>query len=250
MPGTPLENLSQVADCLKAMYEAQQITIEHWVVQGDGILFVQRSWVEKEKIDPNDDPPLNNSRGPKQEFTILEQKWPQALSKESDWVAWNAAVKTATETMASADGDGDGDVAATIDAITPQMVAVSIGGVVCYPDSGHCNGSSMQFNWMLKERRELRAQDVFRDGMGWARLIEARFRAELGEHYEDLFGEDKSTELLHEAAVNPANWQLNSKGLTVYDNNGSYGTANLPISVTIPWGALKRFLNPSFVVPR
>jgi hypothetical protein len=111
---------------------------------------------------------------------------------------------------------------------------------------------------MLKEKRELRAGDVFRHGSGWDAFMQKRCDSYLhkqldydGNNYEDFEAPGEMAKTLHGIVTEPRNWQLDSNGLTIIFQDYAVAChACRPPPVTISWAELKPFIQPGFVIPK
>jgi len=249
--GTPQPSQEILVSCLTNAYKAQISALTKWVTQVGGTTFVQRWKSERAKSSDASSATMAEDPG----YGTLTDTWPEALNSAPDWKTWNAEVKSKTLGTAKLDADSDSDVTATIDAVTPQIVAASIENDFNGHGAAHPGESSVQLNWMLKEHRALRVADVFKAGTNWAATIEARcmasIKTDVGADYEDYLGKAKFAGALYGIVQKPTNWQLTPQGLTiVFQDYEVEPHAARPGNVTVPWSALQAYLNPGFVVPR
>lgn len=71
-----------------------------------------------------------------------------------------------------------------------------------------------EFNWLLKQKRELRPEDIFRKESQWEQIIETRCSRELQESDADGLYDDWG-KALPKVVRDSRNWQLTGEGLTI-----------------------------------
>jgi uncharacterized protein YecT (DUF1311 family) len=249
--------------CLREYYDARTKSLLHMILQKDGITFVWRS------INLNTQGKPGGSTGSQAGLDLdrgsMIASWPQSNRETAEWKAWNAGIESAAQDLASEgnrDPSGkwmpewvegvDAEVTSSVVAVGSQLVTAYIeddwtGGV-------HPNSRVIQFNWMLKEKRELRPADVFREDSAWERAIlehcDKALRKQFGEDYENLLIPGEMAKTLHGIIIDPRNWALDKGGLTIVFPRYSIGTYVNPADpVTIQWDELAPLLRPSFVRP-
>ena len=122
----------------------------------------------------------------------------------------------------------------------------------------HPNVNFIQFNWMLKEKREMKPEDFFRPGSGWDRFLQKRCDQFLhkqldydGNSYEEFEQPGEMAKTLHRIATEPRSWQLDAKGLTIpFEPYAVACHACTPPPMTIPWAELKPYIQPGFLIPQ
>jgi hypothetical protein len=73
----------------------------------------------------------------------------------------------------------------------------------------------------------------------------------LADDYATTVPADQMPKVLREIVVNPRNWRLDSKGMTIaFQTYAVACRACTPDPLTIPWAELKPMLNPEFFVPK
>jgi len=191
------------------------------------------------------------------------------MSDAPEWSAWNGAIVQAAQKMtvqglknqsqpnwAAVEGV-DMDVTVSIGVIGEQMVTATINDF--YDGHGaHPVDTSMQFNWMLKEQRELRPEDVFRAGSGWDTAMLGQCENDVSRQLTQQMGADEASSWLADLPKklggiihDPRNWVLDGKGLTIpFQPYAVVCYACTPNPVTVSWAALRPFLQPGFVVPK
>jgi uncharacterized protein len=253
-PPTPLDA------CLRNAYDARTKELQGMVLRKGGITFVRRSI----KLTASHGLDANPSRSRAEEMKV---SWPQTKNNTPEWRAWNTAIQAAVQSMIEqgdkrsvqewqqdwADGWGNSDLTADIEFVEAQLVTATV--EFSWDSGAHPNGRSIEFNWRLKERRELQPEDVFRAGSGWERMIESHcdmaLRRQLGKEYADNPAPGKIPKALHTIVLDPENWHLDKRGVTIVFQPYSvscYACGASP--VTIPWFLFKPILNPSFVIPQ
>jgi len=198
--------------------------------------------------------------------TTLDAFWPQALSSDPAWQAWNRAIEAQARNMASQGlakpGDPwnnekwingtDNDVIVSVDTVSPTFVATSLQNSWYGHGAAHPNTESFHFNWSLTAARELRADDIFRPGSAWKQLLYDRamqsLKTQLGPGYpDDQWAPGFMEKILHKLVESPSNWILDSRSLSVDfppDSVSCHACATDPIQ--IPWSDLRSDLQPAF----
>jgi hypothetical protein len=254
-----------LSDCLMAEYKGQMKELHERVMTKGGVTFVTRS-IEVPAKDEADDPWLKNpdlEQNPG--YGTLDASWPQALSGDPMWVAWNKAVLAETQRMAGGDAATKGwdkslaagtdtTVTATLGEVAAQRVSVAIANDEMGHGAAHPNEAYEEFHWMLKEQRRLRVSDVFASP-GWEAVVSARCKASLkaqaGDDYQSYAGSTAANfaKTLHGVVADPRNWDIDAKGLTINFPEYSVTPRAEPVDpVTVPWGALSGFLAKGFSV--
>jgi uncharacterized protein len=255
-----------LTDCLTKEYAGQMRDLKQRVRHEADVTFVVRTIELLEKDDADDPWKDEKDIGQNPGYGTLDASWPQALSSDPMWVAWNAAVVRETQTMAGADktakgwdkslaGGADTTVTATLGGVTPQMVSVSITNDEMGHGAAHPGEAYETFHWLLKERRLLKVADVFTPG--WEAVVTARCKASLrkqiGDDYQSYAGSTAAdfAKTLHGVVADIGNWDIDAKGVTINFPEYSVTPRAEPVDpVTVPWSALRSFLNPNFVVPQ
>ncbi len=151
----------------------------------------------------------------------------------------------------------DVDVTASLGIVSPNLITATIandwdgGGI-------HPNENSIQFNWLLKERRELKPEDVFRQKSGWDVFLQKQCDQYLHKaldhddvSYESFMQPGEMPKVLHGIVSDPENWQIDSKGITIIFQTYAVAChACTPDPLLIPWEKVRPMLNPDFVLPR
>jgi len=264
------------ASWLSESYASRTKELQHLVWRTGGVAFIWRSITE---IAPEE--PGGNTGSYDTESTpgygTLHASWPQSVSNTAEWKAWNAAIELAAQNIESAanqreasadlsepedqwtqgwaaNEDVEADVLASVDIVGQQLVASTIREDSMGHRAAHPNTTTIELNWLLKEKRELRSVDIFRAGTGWDQALQARcdkaLRRQLGASYESDSDGDFAKRL-HAVVVDPRNWQLDSRGLTVVFQRYSVSAYAAPADpVTVPWAVLSPFMQTSFVTPK
>lgn len=259
-----------MTDCLLQNYDARTKALHQLVQQKGGITFVWRSMFLMNREEPANDETGTESSS---EFELipgygtLAVSWPQTNASTHEWRAWNKAIVAAAQRVASQNGAGqdgqwhadwagedDGDLTVEIGVVNQQLTTAFIdrwGWRGAHPWE-----SSIQFNWLLKEQREIKPDDVFRQDSNWDELLVQRcikiLVKDLGQNYENSYaGPDKLPSVLHEIILDSKNWQISRKGLSIVFQDYAIAPRVLhPGPVTIPWADLKPYLQPTFLIPR
>jgi uncharacterized protein YecT (DUF1311 family) len=259
---------SNMVPCLQNEYATQRRALDARVVTKGGVTFMTRSIELLAKDDADDpwlkEPDLEQTPG----YGTLDASWPQALSGDPMWVAWNAAVLAETQKMAGGEAGmkgwdkslaagTDATVTATVERVSAQLVSISIEEGGMGHGAAHPNEASEEFHWLLKEQRALKVGDVFAEGSAWEKVVGARCRASLkeqvGDDYQSYAGSTAAefAKTLHGVVADPRNWDIDAKGITINFPEYSVTPRSEPVEgVTVPWSALRAFLATGFVVPR
>jgi hypothetical protein len=193
-------------------------------------------------------------------YVALNLCWPVALSDAADWKAWNSAIEREAAEMAEVgppeyawDGDtGNTDAGGEVYFVNSQIVAATVESD--WDGGAHPNWASEQFNWLLREHRQLRAEDIFKVGTGWDKVIRSNcdkgLRKQLGEDYASYSEPGKLADTLHRILIDPKNWEIDRKELTVVFRDYADSPHVSPaMPVTTTWTQLKSYLNPGFEIP-
>jgi uncharacterized protein len=198
--------------------------------------------------------------------------WPLALSSTPEWQAWNkAALETLLtefnfgegqkfaslkEIAAKYDGSYDKDVSLSMDSTSAKILSATITNSAFGHGAAHPLTSFSQFNWLIKEKRLVKPEDIFDGNKKWADALEKRcesdLRGKLGKHFED--GEVKEQDMpgtLLKVVVEPQRWLINKNGITITWQQYELACyACTPEPTSIPWIELRDVLNPGFEIPK
>jgi uncharacterized protein YecT (DUF1311 family) len=254
--------------CLNEVYRERTNVLRNAIAHKGGVLFVWRSVT----LTAPDDPEFakdDRQRGVLNDHGTLNASWPQATRDTPEWQAWNKAMEAAAREMASQGNtqpDGkwqqewaqglDTDVTTTINLVTGELVTVTINNQWYGHGAAHPNLDFTQFNWLLKERRELRPEDVFLVDSDWKSRLYQRCMKALVRQFGDGYPKNQWApgfleKNLHEIVANPGNWTLDGAGLTIVFQIGSVSCrVCVAEPVRYPWAQLKPLLNPAFRIPK
>lgn len=253
-------------DCLAPAWDERVRFLESIssVRQRDGRTFLWHS-VHFTRADTGEVAREDAERGASQ-YSTLDAEWPQALSTEPDWQAWNRAIELEARNLASqghakpgdpwakADWmDGmDNDVSVTLGDVTPVFVGASFQNLWYGHGAAHPNYTKLQFNWLLSERRELRAEDVFRPDSGWRKFLYDRAMESLKVQIDPKFPESQwapgyGEDLIRKMVGDPHNWILDTTDLTLYFPQDSINChACGEFKVELSWKELMPMLRAGF----
>lgn len=271
LPAVCQANAKQLSltECLLREYKGQMEQLKARVPTLGGMTFVTRSIELKAKDAPDDSfakqPELETNPG----YGTLTATWPEALSTDPAWVAWNAAMVRETQRMSDsgevkAKTPGwkqawalgtEATVTARVSLVTPQLVSTGVTNEFMGHGAAHPGEVYETFHWMLKEQRPLKVADVFKPG--WEAVVTARCKAslkkQLGDDYQSYAGAGQPGEFaktLHGVVSDPGNWEFGPAGLTLsFPEYSVTARAEPADSVTVPWAALQGFLVEGFGVP-
>lgn len=256
--------------CLLADENARAIALNQMIHKEAGVTFIWHYIYRK--TSGGEDPNAVNNNGPEGPGS-LEASWPRAMSNTSEWNAWNQAIESATHKIAEQSNvdsagpaprewkavDGaDVDVSVSIDFAGSELVTSTITN---YWDGhgAHPNTDTVQFDWILKQQRLVRPEDVFRADSDWNtvlynlcdRYLHKTLDHEFGGDYTTFSAPGTITTRVHAIAADPQSWRIDDKGLTlVFQPYAVACYACTPDPFTIPWTELKPLLNPGFAVPK
>ncbi len=263
----PLPSTEQMG-LLSGFYASRTKELRSLVWRKGGVTFISRSIVLLTPVDPEHEhgalPPASETP----DYGTLFASWPQSTSDTPEWKAWNKAIETAMRNVdwesedtgkseggvsqkLEADPDSDEDITVSVDFDGRELVTSSISESSSTHRAPHPNESIIRFNWLLKEKRELRPEDVFLADSGWDRMIQARcvkaLRRQFGADSE-FFSNNDFANTLHKIIVHPRNWTFTDKGLVISFPENTIMPRVSPVNdVTIPWAVLKPLLQASFV---
>jgi uncharacterized protein len=257
--------------CLRDSYATRTKALENMMASVGGVQFI---WVSVSLTVPESpvDAEEDKQRGASPVSTF-DASWPQALSSSPEWQAWNSAIEHSAREMASQgkakDDDHtwkpqwaislDTDLKTTLRMVTPKLVSATIDNLWYGHGAAHPNTDSKTINWMLEQKRELRAEDVFRAGSGWQQILYDRtdkyLHSELdqdaGGDYQKQSGPGMIAATLHKLVEEPVAWDIDPKGITiVFPQYAVACRACTPEPFTMIWDSLKPLLNPEFEIPR
>jgi len=258
--------------CMLRQYPARTKVLQGRTLPMGGVPFFWRSITIKTPDAPGDVMPAMRQYEANPGFGTLDASWPQARVSTPEWQAWNlgiesAAKKISVESPGGATGKGtakwaamggvDTTLSVSIGLVNPEIVSATIEDF--WDGHGaHPNVSSIQLNWLLNQKRELKAEDVFRLDSGWDGFLQTSCDRYLhrvldgnGQSYENFGAPGEMPKALHGIVVNSQNWQLDGKGLTiVFQDYAVACHACTPSPLTIPWTELRPYLKSSFAIPK
>jgi uncharacterized protein len=266
LPGNPNRPLDA---CLHDAYKARTDALEHTLHSVGGVKFIRLS-VSFTVPDSPVDAEADKQRGVSPVATF-DASWPRALSNSPEWQAWNTAVEDAARDLASQGKSGsdpkwkpawandfDTDLETTLGLVTPGLVTATISNEWYGHGAAHPNTDSLQLNWMLKQKRALKAEDVFRAGSGWQQILYDRTDKYLHSvldqdsdgDYQKFSAPGQIAATLHKILEDPQSWTIDAKGITiVFQQYAVACRACTPEPFTMSWDSLKPILNPEFEIP-
>jgi len=269
--------------CLLVYEEKRTKALRHMVLHAGGATFI---WHSIKRTAPDDAETLELERGSGVDHGTLNASWPQAANASwpqaanasrpqaaeegAEWLAWNKAIEGAALAMADPNAKQppakwadispagiDIDLNASVGQVGPELVTAAIGIEWYGHGAAHPNHNSIQFNWMLKEKRELKPSDVFQSESGWSAFLQARCDAYLhkkldadGASYQSFMQPGEMVKTVREIVENPENWQLDAQGITIpFQPYAVACYACTPDPMTVPWADLKPMMKAGFPVP-
>ena len=248
------ERGAELTTCLLAFYKARIQELNRMSSDGD-YKFVSKSI----KLTTPNTPDGGEASSGTEETPgsgTLKATWPQSTKDTPEWMAWNIAMGAAMRKVASSDSksdppgewskkwaeDTETDITVSVNYIGAKLITASIDSEWMGHGAAHPDGATSQFNWMIKEKRELRPDDIFLPGSAWDKTIQERcskaLQQQLGKGLEDGWQQE-----LHRIIGDSRNWKLDSEGLTLILDDGSMSPHAAPANpVKVSWTALKPFL--------
>ncbi len=260
------------AACLGSAYSARVHELQKTVQRIGGVPFYWRS-IHLTVPDSPEDALLDKQRGGPS-YGVLDASWPQATLDTLEWRAWNQAIESAerelvggirgrsqpsTEWRREWASGTDNDVSASLDAVTDRLVTASLVNDWYGHGAVHGNHSLIEFNWLLKEQRELKPDDVFRIDSGWLqalydrtdRYLHQALDKELGENYQNWQKPGQEEKAVRGVVADSRKWQIDARGLTiVFEPYAVACYACTPPPFTISWAQLRPLLQEGFEPPR
>jgi uncharacterized protein YecT (DUF1311 family) len=235
---------------LGTFYESRTKELGRLVRHIGGVTFVWRSTTEIELEDPDTKDPdakmESRAAGLRPGYGTLHASWPQSTGDTAEWRDWNSAIKTAAQNGLIGDANTNEDITVEIVFAGKQLVASEIVTFRMERGTPHPDDDSIEFNWLLQEKREIQPADIFREGSDWDRAIQASCVSALHKQLGNLpddYADGRFAQKLHEVIVRPRNWRLAGQGLTIIFQPYSVSDYADPADpVTIQWAALKPFL--------
>ncbi|MEK6398292.1 MAG: lysozyme inhibitor LprI family protein, partial [Terriglobus sp.] len=230
---------AKAVECLQPLYDDRIKQLRSAVAVRDGLAFLTRTQFLATADSPGQNPDM--PPGEHAGFGTMKAAWPAADTDDEQWIAWSAAVeahmlKTAGAGQVQELNDGskrtlprtwDDQMAADTDTeITGVFRNVEHGRVTTViatfgmgHGAAHPFDSSETLTWLLKEKRALRAEDVF-DSVGWQHRLGEMLWADLSSRKKDesmLYDEVKGPDSkpLRDVLVDVTNWTLEKDGLHI-----------------------------------
>ena len=260
----------QFIQCLLAVEKPRADELRGMIQHRNGITFIWRS-VYLTAPDDADTAKIMKERGA-ESSGYVNASWPQAVSAAPEWLAWNKAIAEAAgpvnaegennprKQWSKADAvDQDTDVSVSLNSVSNSLITASIAIETYGHGAAHPNHGVTQFNWLLKEQRELKPEDVFKAQSGWKQSLYARTDKYLhgaldqnsGDNYQSFEQPGQMEKIVRGIAADPGHWQIDKKGITIVFNPYEVACyACTPGSFTMPWESLRPLLNPEFQAPR
>jgi uncharacterized protein YecT (DUF1311 family) len=277
----PVDSNPPFAKCLAVEWESRTSFLSHIVVRIGGVPFVFREASFKmsgdQEIGETEKAEFNRRTGGSEEAdsdghpSTFYATWHEAISNAPQWQAWNKALlDEARRFNASQDTEdevpdhwvvfpdptwhSDVEISVNVDGVSPTFVATTIRRDYTY---AHPARQERAFNWLLKQSREIRPDDLFRSNSGWNAWMKKRV-AQIVKDYEitALKSEPSEAEEIAASAagvaVEPRYWRIGNKGLDLIFTQDRLGylTALTMPDISFSWVELKPYLNLAFEIPQ
>lgn len=158
---------------------------------------------------------------------------------------WNKLVidHSGADALARAAVDPD-DYAITVDyalgSVSTAMISLRLYRYD-YGGGAHGTASDQQINWLLRQDRDLRAEDVFDAHQNWdaalARLAFDKAKRDAEHNHEDFPFQDPSD--IEQDVINPAHWLIAEHSLDIRFDIDAFPHV---IEADLPWSLLKPYL--------
>ena len=167
--------------------------------------------------------------------------------------AFNAALaKRFPDAVTGFDGAEESGAGFALNEATPDFISLDLFGWTYPVGAAHGIGAAEHVNYLMAERREVKASDVFAPGSGWQKALAALVLADLqkqaGAEDQPLF--EEAPDAVAAMSPDPANWVITAKGLGVNFSVYSVGPYSFgDRTVDLPWAALKPYLAKDSPLP-
>lgn len=270
----PAMTRANAASCLKPLYDTRLKQLRSAVGVRDGVAFLTRSQflAEADVAGNNADMPAGEHPG----YGTLQATWPAADTDAEEWIAWSAAVeahmlKTAgagqvqelmngtKRTLPKSWDDAmaagaDSQIKGVLRNVEHDRVTTVIAAFGMGHGAAHPYETSETLTWLLKEKRALKAEDVF---------AAKEWKQHVGEMvWTDLSARNKKEKFLYENVDGPqvkalqdvlsdvTNWTLEADGLHIsYPDYTIAPRLFHPEDTVLSWTQLKPLLAKGFVTP-
>ena len=255
-PANNPEQRQYLETCILGREIARSDALKHRLYKQDGISFAWHAVFREAPGDPHAEDPGDRPGS-------LEASWPKALSDLPAWAAWNKGIAEKVRLIAglpsptAPSGQSktwepepgmDGSVSTSLNFVNSRLVTATIMGF--WDGHGaHPNHDSIEFNWLLGERRVLQPEDIFRADSQWADVLFSATDQYLRKSV-DGYDPDDAAKTLHKMTRDPEGWRIDAKGLSlVFQPYAVACYACTPEPFRMSWEQLRPFLNPKFIVP-
>jgi uncharacterized protein len=183
-----------------------------------------------------------------------------ASSQQELWNKKMADMANSYVGMNSEGGDNDYDSEYSILSVSPKLISVDVTGGFYAHGTPHGHYISTTVNWLLREGREMQADDVFDKTKPWQEVVLKYCLEDLSKH-EGYWGNSKKSDViiklgdmplntythvifnLGDMPLNTIRWAFQKEGLRIQFNPYEvapyvYGAPN----VLIPWDMLRQYL--------
>ncbi len=257
-------NLARMADCMKGAWDDRTDVLKHGYAKVDGVAFVTRSLL----LLAPDSSPDRTAVGGTEEFPgfgSLAVSWPEAVSNDPRWTAWNAALVRKLQMGLAVDGkpfkpgwresmaaDTDSSLVGATPASRQGRVSVGITMNNMGHGAAHPNEAYLTFTWLLDKGRALTPQDVFKPGSAWKAALATYAWNDLshGDKSEGLYEtkDGAHAKALLDDLSDVDNWTLTERGLSLGWPEYTLAPRLYQLDDTVvPWAKLRPLLVPGFV---
>jgi uncharacterized protein len=261
---------SNMNKCLMSAEVERTQDLNKMIEHDNGVLFVWRP--VNYTAQDSEEIRADRIKDGQPDYGYVNVTWPEALSTAPGWAAWNKAIADAARDLSRPEDtkpgtawaknwaiDQDVETGVSFNSVTANLISVDILGSVYSHGAPHPNGSSVELNWLLKEQRKLKPTDIFQPQSNWQsklytrtdKYLHSQIDADSKTNYQDMLGKpEKMVKTVNRILDDPANWQIDSRGITIVFNQYAVASyAQTPLPFTMSWQSLKPLLQPGFVPP-
>lgn len=170
-----------------------------------------------------------------------------------DAKAFNAALaKRFPDAVTGFDGAEEASAEFSLNEATPDFISLDLFSWTYPVGAAHGIGAAEHVNYLMQERREVAAGDVFAPGSGWQKALAAFVLADLQKQAaaddQPLF--DEAPDAVAAMSPDPVNWVITAKGLGVNFSVYSVGPYSFGDHIVdLPWDRLKPYLAKDSPLP-
>lgn len=182
-------------------------------------------------------------------FDTISISYPQidapASSQQELWNKKMAEMANSVVGINEEGADNDYSFGFSILSVSPRLISVDVDGWFYAHGTPHGHPSSTRFNWLLKDGREMRADDVFDKTKPWRDVVLKYCFDDLSKH-DDYWVNPKNSQMiinLGDMPLETSRWAFQKDGLRIqFDPYEVAAYAFGSPKVLIPWNVLRPYL--------